>query len=101
MTLTVYHFLVLSALMFLIGAMGVLLRRNTIIVLMSLELMLNAANLALVTFSRAYGNLDAQVAVFLIMAIAAAEVAIGLAIIVKIYRDQRTINVDSVSHLKR
>jgi NADH-quinone oxidoreductase subunit K len=101
MTLSVYHFLVLSALMFLIGATGVLLRRNTIIVLMSLELMLNAANLALVTFSRAYGNLDAQVAVFLIMAIAAAEVAIGLAIIVKIYHDQRTINVDSVSNLKR
>ena len=101
MTLTVYHFLVLSALMFLIGAMGVLLRRNTIIVLMSLELMLNSANLALVTFSRAYGNLEGQVAVFLIMAIAAAEVAIGLAIIVKIYRDQRTINCDSVSNLKR
>jgi NADH-quinone oxidoreductase subunit K len=101
MTLTVYHFLVLSALMFLIGAMGVLLRRNTIIVLMSLELMLNSANLALVTFSRANGNLEGQVAVFLIMAIAAAEVAIGLAIIVKIYRDQRTINVDSVSNLKR
>lgn len=101
MTLTVYHFLVLSALMFLIGAMGVLLRRNTIIVLMSLELMLNSANLALVTFSRAYGNLEGQVAVFLIMAIAAAEVAIGLAIIVKIYRDQQTINCDSVSNLKR
>jgi len=101
MTLSVYHFLVLSALMFLIGAMGVILRRNTIIVLMSLELMLNAANLALITFSRAYGNLEAQVAVFLIMAIAAAEVAIGLAIIVKIYHNQRTINIDSVSNLKR
>jgi NADH-quinone oxidoreductase subunit K len=101
MTLSIYHFLILSALMFLIGAMGVLLRRNMIIVLMSLELMLNSANLALVTFSRAHGNLDAQVAVFLIMAIAAAEVAIGLAIIVKIYHDQRTINVDSVSNLKR
>ncbi len=101
MILTTYHFLGLSAVMFLIGAIGVLIRRNTIIVLMSLELMLNAANLALVTFSRVHGSAEAQVVVFLIMAIAAAEVAIGLAIIVKIYRDRRTINVDSMRSLNR
>lgn len=101
MILTTYHFLGLSALMFLIGAMGVLIRRNMIIVLMSLELMLNAANLALVTFSRVHGNPDAQVVVFLIMAMAAAEVAIGLAIIVKIYRDRRALDIDSMTRLNR
>lgn len=101
MILTTYHFLGLSALMFLIGAMGVLIRRNMIIVLMSLELMLNAANLALVTFSRVHGNPDGQVVVFLIMAMAAAEVAIGLAIIVKIYRDRRALDIDSMTRLNR
>ncbi len=101
MILTTYHFLALSAVLFLIGAIGVLIRRNAIIVLMSLELMLNAANLALVTFSRVHGSSEAQVVVFLIMAIAAAEVAIGLAIIVKIYRDRRAINIDSMRSLNR
>lgn len=101
MSLTLYHFLGLSAVLFLIGAIGVMVRRNALIVLMSLEMMLNGANLALVAFSRVQGKLDAQVAVFLIMAIAAAEVAIGLGIIVKIFRDRRTVNVDLLTSLKR
>jgi NADH-quinone oxidoreductase subunit K len=87
--------------LFVTGAMGVLLRRNVLIVLMSLELMLNAANLALVAFSRFHAQHDAQVAVFLIMAVAAAEVAIGLSIIVKIFRDRQVINVDLIRGLKR
>lgn len=99
--LSLYHFIGLSMVLFVTGAMGVLLRRNVLIVLMSLELMLNAANLALVSFSRFHAQHDAQVAVFLIMAVAAAEVAIGLAIIVKIFRDRGVINVDLIRGLKR
>lgn len=99
--LSLYHFIGLSMILFLTGAMGVLLRRNALIVLMSLELMLNAANLALVAFSRFHAQHDAQVAVFLIMAVAAAEVAIGLAIIVKIFRDRQVFNVDLIRGLKR
>ena len=99
--LTLYHFIGLSMILFITGVMGVLMRRNVLIVLMSLELMLNAANLALVTFSRFHAQHDAQVAVFLIMAIAAAEVAIGLAIIVKIFRDRGLIHVDLMKGLKR
>jgi NADH-quinone oxidoreductase subunit K len=98
---SLYHVIGLSMVLFVIGAMGVLLRRNVLIVLMSLELMLNAANLALVAFSRYHARMDAQVAVFLIMAIAAAEVAVGLAIIVKIFRDRGVINVDLMKGLKR
>jgi NADH-quinone oxidoreductase subunit K len=101
MSLTLYHFLGLSAVLFTIGAVGVMVRRNALIVLMSLEMMLNGANLALVAFSRVHGKLDGQIAVFLIMAIAAAEVAIGLGIIVKIFRDRRTVNVDLLTSLKR
>ena len=99
--LTLYHFIGLSMILFVTGAMGVLLRRNVLIVLMSLELMLNAANLALVAFSRFHARPDAQVAVFLIMAVAAAEVAVGLAIIVRIFRDRDMINVDLMKGLKR
>ena len=99
--LSLYHFIGLSMVLFVTGAMGVLLRRNVLIVLMSLELMLNAANLALVAFSRFHAQHDAQVAVFLIMAVAAAEVAIGLSIIVKIFRDRQVINVDLIRGLKR
>ncbi len=98
---SLYHFIGLSMILFVTGAMGVLLRRNVLIVLMSLELMLNAANLALVTFSRFHVQPDAQVAVFLLMAVAAAEVAIGLAIIIRIFRDRRVINVDLMKGLKR
>ena len=101
MSVTLYHFIGLSMVLFLIGAVGVLVRRNLLIMLMSVEMMLNAANLALVAFSRFHGRLDAQVAVFLIMAIAAAEVAVGLAIIVKIFRLRQTVNVDLLTTLRR
>ena len=93
-------FLVLSAILFTIGATGVLVRRNAIIVFMSVELMLNASNLALVTFARVHGNLDGQVAAFFVMVVAAAEVVVGLAIIMTIFRTRRSANVDDASLLK-
>jgi NADH-quinone oxidoreductase subunit K len=101
MSITLYHFIGLSMVLFLIGAVGVLVRRNLLIMLMSIEMMLNAANLALIAFSRFHGQPEGQVAGFLMMAIAAAEVAVGLAIIVKIFRLRQTINVDLLTSLKR
>jgi len=93
-------FLVLSALLFSIGAMGVLIRRNAIVAFMCVELMLNASNLALVTFSRQSGNLDGQIAAFFVMVVAAAEVVVGLAIIMTIFRTRRSASVDDASLLK-
>ncbi len=93
-------FLVLSALLFSIGAIGVLVRRNAIVVFMCVELMLNACNLALVTFARQHGNLEGQIAAFLVMVVAAAEVVVGLAIIVSIFRARRSASVDDASLLK-
>ena len=93
-------FLVLSAILFTIGSVGVLTRRNAIVVFMSVELMLNASNLALVTFSRVNGNLDGQVAAFFVMVVAAAEVVVGLAIIMTIFRTRRSASVDDASLLK-
>jgi NADH-quinone oxidoreductase subunit K len=93
-------FLVLSAMLFTIGAVGVLVRRNAIVVFMCIELMLNAANLALVTFARVYGNLEGQIAAFFVMVVAAAEVVVGLAIIVTIFRTRRSASVDDASLLK-
>jgi NADH-quinone oxidoreductase subunit K len=93
-------FLTLSALLFTIGAVGVLVRRNAIVVFMCVELMLNATNLAFVTFSRVHGNLDGQVAAFFVMVVAAAEVVVGLAIIVSIFRTRRSASVDDASLLK-
>lgn len=100
MTLTVNHFVLLSALLFSIGAVGVLVRRNPLIMFMSIELMLNAVNLAFVAFSRYLNNLDGQVLVFLVLTVAAAEVAVGLAIIVALFRSRATVNVDDVNSLK-
>lgn len=94
------HFIVLSAILFTIGAVGVLTRRNSIVVFMCIELMLNAANLALVTFASVNGNLDGQVAAFFVMVVAAAEVVIGLAIIMTIFRTRRSASVDDASLLK-
>ena len=94
------HFIVLSAILFTIGAIGVLTRRNAIVVFMCIELMLNAANLALVTFASVNGNLDGQIAAFFVMVVAAAEVVIGLAIIMTIFRTRRSANVDDASLLK-
>jgi NADH-quinone oxidoreductase subunit K len=93
-------FIMLSAILFTIGCVGVLTRRNAIVAFMSVELMLNASNLALVTFSRANGNLDGQVAAFFVMVVAAAEVVVGLAIIMTIFRTRRSASVDDASLLK-
>ena len=94
------YYIALSAILFTIGALGVLLRRNAILIFMAVELMLNAANLAFVAFARAYGNLDGQIFVFFVMTVAAAEVAVGLALIVSIFRTRESIDVDQLSSLK-
>ena len=96
-----YNYLYLAALLFTIGAVGVVVRRNAIVVFMCVELMLNAANLTLVTFSRINGTLDGQVVAFFTMVVAACEVVVGLAIIVSIYRSRRSAAVDDASLLKR
>jgi len=95
------NYLYVSALLFVIGAIGVVVRRNAIVVFMCVELMLNAANLAFVTFARINGNLDGQVIAFFTMVVAACEVVIGLAIIVTIYRSRRSASVDDANLLKR
>jgi NADH-quinone oxidoreductase subunit K len=94
------HYLILSGLLFAIGAMGVLIRRNAIVVFMCVELMLNACNLAFVTFSRQVGNLEGQIIAFFVMVVAAAEVVVGLAIIVTIFRTRRSASVDDANLLK-
>jgi NADH-quinone oxidoreductase subunit K len=94
------YYVILSAALFTIGAVGVLIRRNAIVVFMCIELMLNAANLALVTFSRMNGNLDGQIMAFFVMIVAAAEVVIGLAIIMSIFRTRRSASVDDANLLK-
>ena len=98
--MTPAYYLYLSALLFSIGAVGVLLRRNAIVVFMCVELMLNAVNLSLVTFSRTTGTLDGQVMAFFVMVVAAAEVVVGLAIIVTIVRTRRSASVDDANLLK-
>lgn len=100
MVVPLEHVLILSGLLFSIGVMGVLFRRNAIIIFMSIELMLNAVNLALVGFSRYYNNVDGQVFVFLVMTLAAAEVAVGLAIIVALFRNRPTVNIDEINLMK-
>tara|TARA_B100000586_G_scaffold183596_1_gene134709 strand:- start:146 stop:451 length:306 start_codon:yes stop_codon:yes gene_type:complete len=94
------HVIILSVIIFSIGIMGVLFRKNAIIIFMSIELMLNAVNLSLVGFSRYYNSVDGQVFVFLIMTLAAAEVAVGLAIIVSLFRNKQTINIDEINILR-
>jgi len=94
------NYVYLSALLFSIGASGVLVRRNAIVVFMCIELMLNATNLAFVTFARMKGSLDGQVIAFFVMVVAAAEVVVGLAIIVTIFRTRRSASVDGANLLK-
>lgn len=94
------HFVLLSMVLFVLGTMGVLLRRNAILVFMSVELMLNAANLALVAFAHQWGQVNGQIFVFFVITVAAAEVAIGLALIVTIFRTKHSINIDSLSQMK-
>lgn len=96
----VSYYLILSGVLFSMGALGVLLRRNALVIFMSIELMLNAANLAFVAFARQYGQLDGQIFVFFVMTVAAAEVAVGLSLIVAIFRSRNTVNVDDINSLK-
>lgn len=98
--ITVDHYLLLSTVLFCLGIFGVLYRRNAILMFMSVELMLNAVNLALVAFSKAWGQTDAQVFVFFIMVVAAAEVAVGLAILILLYRNLDTTNTDVLNNMK-
>lgn len=98
--MTPSYYLLLAALLFSIGAVGVLTRRNAIMVFMSVELMLNSVNLTLVTFSRVNGDLEGQVMAFFVMVVAAAEVVVGLAILMSIFRTRRSASVDDVNLLK-
>ncbi len=98
--LPVNYYLGLSIILFIIGALGVLIRRNAIVIFMSIELMLNAANLAFVAFARYWQSMNGQIFVFFIMTVSAAEVAIGLALIVTIFRTKASIDVDQISTLK-
>jgi NADH-quinone oxidoreductase subunit K len=100
MSVGLEHYLVVSSLLFSLGLMGVIMRRNLLVIYMSLELMLNAANLALVAFSRYTGRLDAQVFVFFVITVAAAEVAVGLALIVALYRRRQTAQVEDLTEMK-
>ena len=94
------NYLMLAAILFSIGALGVILRRNALVAFLSVELMLNAANLSFVAFAQMHGNLDGQLASFFVMVVAAAEVVVGLSIIVTIYRTRRTTSVDDANLLK-
>jgi len=94
------YYVALSAILFTIGALGVLIRRNPLVIFMSIELMLNAANLAMVAFTRTFVVLEGQIFVFFVMTVAAAEVAVGLALIVTIFRSRHSINIDLMNNLK-
>jgi NADH-quinone oxidoreductase subunit K len=96
----VTYYVALSAILFTIGALGVLVRRNPLVIFMSIELMLNAANLVFVAFARVYLILEGQIFVFFVMTVAAAEVAVGLALIVTIFRTKHSINIDEMNSLK-
>ncbi|HUX60051.1 MAG TPA: NADH-quinone oxidoreductase subunit NuoK [Ignavibacteriaceae bacterium] len=100
MSVPIEYYLILSGFMFLVGVAGVLTRRNAIIVFMSIELMLNSANLTLVTFSSYMGNSAGQLFVFFVMTVAAAEAAVGLAIILAMFRNKLTLNIDEINILK-
>jgi NADH-quinone oxidoreductase subunit K len=94
------HYLLLSAALFTIGVMGVILRRNAIVIFMSIELMLNAANLAFIAFAHYLGSIEGQMFVFFVMSVAAAEVAVGLAIIVALNRNKGTVNIDEANTMR-
>ena len=98
--ITVTHYVALSAILFIIGVLGVLIRRNAILIFMSVELMLNAANLAFVAFARHFDHLDGQIISFFVMTVAAAEVAVGLALIVTIFKTKHDIDVDNINSMK-
>ncbi len=94
------YYIILSAILFTIGALGVLIRRNPLIIFMSIELMLNAGNLAFVAFANMYKSFSGQIFVFFVIAVAAAEVAVGLALIVEIFKTRKNINIDEMNSLK-
>lgn len=96
----VSYYVALSAILFTIGVLGVLIRRNAIIIFMSVELMLNAANLLFIAFARTFNHLDGQIFVFFVITVAAAEVAVGLALIVAVFRSRRNIDIDQLSDMK-
>lgn len=98
--ITVHHYLVLSAILFAMGTMGVMIRRNAIVVFMCIELMLNAVNLTFIALSRHLGSIDGQIFVFFVMTVAAAEAAVGLALMIAFYRNRETIEVDEINMLK-
>ena len=100
MNVSIEHYLILSAILFVIGAYGIIARKNLIIVLMSLELMLNSANLAFVAFSRALGDMTGHVFMIMSITVAAAEVAVGLALLVSIYSHRETLDIDVLKILK-
>lgn len=93
-------YVMLAVVLFVLGALGVLIRRNAILVFMSVELMLNAANLALVAFARQWNNIDGQMFVFFVITVAAAEVAVGLALIVAIFRSKQSIDIDDLHQME-
>lgn len=98
--ITVHHYLYLSAILFFIGVFGVLFRRNLIVIFMSIELMLNAVNLSFVTFARQIGSVDGHVVAFFVMALAAAEAGIGLAILVMVFRNRTTVQADDLTLMR-
>ena len=100
MSVPLPYFLSLSAVLFTIGVIGVLIRRNVIVVFMCIELMLNAVNLTLIAFSSALGDINGQALVFFVMAVAAAEAAVGLAIVIALFRNKQTVNIDNMNILK-
>lgn len=100
MTITVTHYLIASALLFAIGLIGIITRRNVLMILLSIEIMFNAANLAFVAYARAWGDLSGQIIVFFIITVAAAEVTVGLAIAILLARRLKTLNADEVNLLK-
>ncbi len=100
MEIPISYYLLLSGILFTIGVVGVLTRRNAIVIFMSIELMLNAVNLTLVAFSKQLNALDGQIFVFFVMVVAAAEVAVGLALIVAIFRNKETVSIDKINIMK-
>lgn len=100
MDVTIHHYLYLSAILFFIGVFGVLFRRNLIVIFMSIELMLNAVNLSFVAFARYNGSVDGHVAAFFVMALAAAEAGIGLAILVMLFRNRTTVQADDLTLMR-
>ena len=100
MSIPLAHYLALSALLFVIGVAGVLTRRNAIVVFMCIELMLNSVNLSLVAFSASLGDITGQALVFFVMAVAAAEAAVGLGIVISLFRNKQTVNIDEINILK-